>query len=161
MMVFEGVNDIGVCPADLESQEALETSLIAGYCQIATRVYTRGMLVFAATITPFGAAGVGPGHQTPNVTADANPADGFEASAAPTPYSHPVRERTRQRINDWIRTSGVFDFVVDFDKVLRDPKNPSRLAKEYDSGDHLHPNETAFHAMADAFPVDILRQVEE
>ena len=75
-----------------------------------------------------------------------------------SPYSHPTREVTRQHINAWIRNQGAkfFDAVVDFDAVLRDPKDISFLASQYDSGDHLHPNERAFEALASYFPIDVL-----
>ncbi|KAF8425296.1 hypothetical protein EV426DRAFT_716427 [Tirmania nivea] len=56
------------------------------------------------------------------------------------PYSNAEMEKTRQRVNQWIRTSGRFDAVVDFDKILRNPKNGSMLADEYNTGDYLHPN---------------------
>jgi lysophospholipase L1-like esterase len=56
-------------------------------------------------------------------------------------------------LNDWIRTAGVFDAVVDFDAVLRDPARPGRLRAGFDSGDHLHPGDAGYRAMAEA--VDI------
>ena len=62
-------------------------------------------------------------------------------------------ERIRQQVNDWIRTSGAFDAVVDFDKLTRDPQDPTRMAAEYDSGDHLHPSDAGYAAMADAIPI--------
>lgn len=54
VMIFHGVNDIGVCPADSTAQERLAAQLIAAYHQIAMRVHARGIPIFAATITPFG-----------------------------------------------------------------------------------------------------------
>jgi lysophospholipase L1-like esterase len=56
----------------------------------------------------------------------------------------------RQTVNAWIRTSGQFDAVVDFDVVTRDPERPERLRPEFDSGDHIHPNDAGNAAMADA-----------
>lgn len=59
-------------------------------------------------------------------------------------------EAKRQALNDWIRTSGEFDAVIDFDAALQDPTNPLRLRPEFDSGDHLHPNDAGYEVMAEA-----------
>jgi lysophospholipase L1-like esterase len=67
-------------------------------------------------------------------------------------------EADRVALNNWIRTSGVFDGVADFDAALRDPAQPSRLLKERDKGDGLHPSPAGFRAMADAVPLNALRQ---
>jgi lysophospholipase L1-like esterase len=66
-----------------------------------------------------------------------------------------VMELKRQAINRWIRTSGAYDAVIDFDEVLRDPAHPTRLAPDYDSGDHVHPNDRGYRAMADAIDVKL------
>lgn len=58
-------------------------------------------------------------------------------------------ESVRQAVNQWIRTGGVFDAVIDFDALTRDPANPKRLRAEFDSGDHVHPNDAGNQAMAD------------
>lgn len=134
-MIFEGVNDIGVADPDPATQRAIGDSLIAGYIQIAERIHAQGIPFFAATITPFG-----------------TPAG---SNSSVQPYSNPVREQTRQRINAWIRSSGVFDAVIDFDRIVRDPADPAVLAPQYDSGDHLHPNVAGYQAIADAFPLEI------
>jgi lysophospholipase L1-like esterase len=59
-------------------------------------------------------------------------------------------------VNAWIRSSGTFDAVVDFDQAVRDPADPRRVLAAYDSGDHLHPNDAGYQAMADAVPLDEL-----
>jgi lysophospholipase L1-like esterase len=59
-------------------------------------------------------------------------------------------ESTRQALNDFIRTGGVFDAVVDFDKVIRDPADPLKMRADFDCGDHLHPNDAGYQAMANA-----------
>lgn len=140
-MIFQGVNDIGMTPPDPKSQTAVEKRLIGGYIQVATRLKAAGIVVFIATITPFGVR---------------NEAD-EDSDTDTTEYSHPVREVTRQRINAWIRSHSpaVFDAIIDFDAVLRDPEDSSVLAREYDSGDHLHPNESAFQALANSFPLEV------
>ena len=56
----------------------------------------------------------------------------------------------RQQLNGWLRTAGLFDAVVDFDAVLRDPRRPQRMRAEFDSGDHLHPGDAGYQAMAAA-----------
>ncbi|KAF5861447.1 hypothetical protein ETB97_012926 [Aspergillus alliaceus] len=136
-IVFEGVNDIGVADTDPASQEKIGDKLIASYQQIVTRLHAAQIPVFGATITPFGAPGNASNTQ---------------------PYSDPEREKTRQRINEWIRTNGLFDAVLDFDRVLRDPEAPSRLKSEYNSGDYLHPNAAGYQALADYFPLGLFEE---
>lgn len=65
-------------------------------------------------------------------------------------YDHPDREAARRTVNDWIRTSGEFDAVLDLESAVRDPRHPARLLPEYDSGDHLHLNARGYHALANA-----------
>ncbi|KAJ5245815.1 hypothetical protein N7468_000798 [Penicillium chermesinum] len=138
VMLFEGVNDIGVAAPDRESQLYVGDQLMVAYQQIATRVHAAGLPLYGATITPFG---------TPS------------SSNYTQPYSSLEREKTRQRVNTFIRTSGVFDAVIDFDQAVRDPAEPSHLLAIYDSGDHLHPNEAGYHALADYFPLDVFNRV--
>ena len=61
-----------------------------------------------------------------------------------------AKEEARQTVNQWIRSSGEYDAIIDFDQVLRDPSNPTQLRREYDSGDHLHPNDEGYRKMAEA-----------
>src|SRR5690606_4228880 len=82
---------------------------------------------------------------------------GATITALGSGYSGGSREQTRQRVNQWIRTSGTFDLVVDFDQILRNPSNQAQLAQQYNSGDGLHPNVAGFQAIADNFPLDIFR----
>ncbi|KAL9620931.1 MAG: hypothetical protein Q9160_004584 [Pyrenula sp. 1 TL-2023] len=138
-MLFEGVNDIGSAATDAATQAAIGGALIQAYGQIISRVHAVGIPIFAATITPFSA----PANQS-----------------SIQPYSNPERERTRQRINDWIKTSGRFDAVVDFDAIVRDPYAPSQLDPRYNSGDYLHPNVAGYQKIADNFPLDIFQQFE-
>ncbi|KAF2996011.1 hypothetical protein E8E13_001677 [Curvularia kusanoi] len=132
-MIFEGVNDIGTAAATKAAQDAVYESLVQAYQQMVTLIHAHGIPVFGATITPFSAPS--------NFTGQ--------------PYSSPVREVTRQKINDFIRNSGTFDAVADFDKFLADPKIPSQLAPQYDSGDYLHPGPVGYQHLADEFPVEI------
>ena len=68
-----------------------------------------------------------------------------------------IREQNRQTVNQWIRTSGIFDAVIDFDAVTRDPANPSFFLPAYDSGDHLHPNDTGYQAMGNAIDLNLIK----
>lgn len=135
VMIFHGINDIGTTDPDTASQKAIGDRLIQAYKQIISRVHAFGIPIFCSTITPFTA-----------------PDSSIQS------YTAATREQTRQRINNWLRTSSAFDYVVDFDAVLRDPSNPSFLDATYNSGDYLHPNVKAFNAMARAFPLDIFLQ---
>jgi lysophospholipase L1-like esterase len=131
------VNDIGTADPSPSVQQSVGDALIAAYHQFATRAHAAGLPIFISTITPF---------SEPNFANDTQP------------YSNPERERTRQRINTFIRTSGVFDAVVDFDDVVRDETNPAMLAPMFNSGDFLHPSVEGYQAMADAFPVEVFEK---
>jgi lysophospholipase L1-like esterase len=100
-------------------------TLQAGWLQLIARARMRGLQVIGATLTP------------------------FEGQA----YYTAARDAVRQRANAWIRTSGAWDAVADFDAVLRDPARPTRLLPAYDGGDHLHPNDAGYEAMAKAIPL--------
>ncbi|GAA2818649.1 SGNH/GDSL hydrolase family protein [Kribbella solani] len=97
--------------------------LIAIHRQFIRRAHQAGLKVIGATLTPYEGAG----------------------------YYTPEGEADRQALNTWIRTSGEYDGVVDFDKATRDPAAPSKFLPAYDAGDHLHPNAAGFKAMAAAF----------
>jgi lysophospholipase L1-like esterase len=133
--VFEGVNDLGTADPTDEAQTAVGDRLILAYEQIITRLHAAGIAVFGATITPMS----GPGQV----------------------YGEPARETQRQRVNKWIRTSGRFDAVIDFDKAVRDPKNGTMLRPEYDTGDYLHLNPTGYKAMADAVDLSLFKKFED
>ncbi|WP_245657908.1 SGNH/GDSL hydrolase family protein [Herbidospora mongoliensis] len=132
LLVFEGVNDIGTAEAGEAAQNQVAADLIAAYEQIIVRARAQDIRVYGATITPFGAN---------------------------TPYDDPagLREATRQKVNRWIRISGRFDTVVDFDEVTRDPAEPRRLLPAYDTGDHLHLNPAGYRAIADSVPAGLFR----
>ena len=136
-MIFEGVNDIGVAADTTDAQSLIGDQVISAFKQISARVHAAGIPIFAATITPFGA---------PNNTIP--------------PYSSPRREVTRQRVNDWIKSGGAFDAVVDFAQILQNPAGPSQLDPRYNSGDYLHPNDAGYQRLADEFPLSIFSQFE-
>lgn len=132
LIVFEGVNDIGTAAATEPAQKAVADDLIAGYEQIITRAHAQGMKVYGATLLPFG---------------------GNEGYDDPTGH----REAARQWVNNWTRTSGTFDSVIDFDKVTRDPTNPRQLLPAVDVGDHLHLNPEGYRKLAEAVPAKLFR----
>ena len=75
----------------------------------------------------------------------------------PGVYYNAEAEAKRQAVNHWIRTGKAYDAVIDFDKALRDPGEPTRLRAAYDSGDNLHPNDAGYKAMADAIDLSLFR----
>lgn len=132
VIVLLGVNDLGHPGIDAPASEEVSAGdLIAGFRQLIARAHQRGMKIFGATIMPFAGDTFG--------------------------FFTPGREAERQAVNDWIRTSGEYDGVIDFDAVMRDPAEPDRLRPEFDSGDHLHPNDAGAAALANAIPLRLLR----
>jgi lysophospholipase L1-like esterase len=134
VIVLLGINDIGWPggPFAPDERPATLDELTAAYRQLVAASHVRGVRVTAGTLPP------------------------FEDALAGTPYAghySPAKERLRQQLNDWIRTAGAFDAVVDFDAVLRDPAGPGRMRAAFDSGDHLHPGDAGYRAMAGAIDI--------
>ena len=71
-------------------------------------------------------------------------------------YYNPEKEKTRQAVNQWIRESKEFDGVIDFDALARDPQRPSHIRAAFDSGDHLHPGDAGYQAMANSIDLGLL-----
>ncbi|MFD7860750.1 SGNH/GDSL hydrolase family protein [Streptomyces sp. NPDC057682] len=132
LLVLLGVNDLGhpgtVAPL---SERVTAQDLIDAHRQLVARAHDRGLKAYGGTILPFKGDTLG--------------------------FYSAENEAARQTFNRWLRTSGVYDGVVDFDRALRDPADPQRLLAAYDSGDHLHPNDAGARAMADAVPLKLLR----
>lgn len=131
VVMMMGINDIGWPDSGFAPDDAPMTAarLTEGYRQLAEAARLRGVRIVGGTIAP------------------------YEGSLHGTPLSghyNPAKDAVRREVNRWIRESGVFDAVVDFDAVLRDPAHPARLLPAYDSGDNLHPNDAGYQAMAQA-----------
>ena len=71
-------------------------------------------------------------------------------------YYNEEKEAKRQAVNEWIRTSGAFDGVIDFDAVVTRSGEPNARSAEYDKGDHLHPNDAGYKAMGEAVDLGLL-----
>ena len=123
LVVLEGINDLGL-PGYLRrpAEEVGGKALIGALRQLIARAHAQRLKIYGATLTPFEGSG--------------------------EPYYSPSGEAQREVVNAWIRSSGEFDAILDFDRLLRDPDHPGRLLPAYDGGDHLHPNDAGYAAMA-------------
>jgi lysophospholipase L1-like esterase len=132
LVVLLGLNDIAqtgvVAPP---SEEVSAEDVIAGLLQMIERAHQRGIVVYGCTILPFQNSLIDPGFYTPE------------------------KEAKREEVNHWIRTSGAYDAVIDFDKVVRDPTHPKRILPAFDSGDHTHPNDAGYNAMGQAIDLNL------
>jgi lysophospholipase L1-like esterase len=126
VIVLEGINDIGQSFRN-PAQAVNAAQLIQGYRQLIARAHLKGLMIIGATLTPYEGAGY---------------------------YSEPG-EMDRQTLNDFIRNSGEFDGVIDFDMATRDPANPRRFFPAYNSGDNLHPNDAGYRAMANSIDLSL------
>jgi lysophospholipase L1-like esterase len=142
LIILESINDIGwphmkprlpngTVLKDLPFTHEVVSAeeLIMGLKQIIDRAHQHGIRVFGATLTPYQGAD----------------------------YYSDDGEAERQAVNQWIRTSGAFDGVIDFDAAVRDPNHPAQFREGYHSGDHLHPSAIGYKAMADAVDLTLLR----
>ena len=139
VVVLLGINDIS-WPGTAFAPRALRPSLeelTSGYTQLIAQARSRGVRVVGATLTPF--EGALPGTPLAN-------------------YYQPEKDALRQQLNAWIRASGQFDAVLDFDAWARDPAHPLRLLPAYDSGDHLHPGDAGNRALAEKIDLSLLLQ---
>ncbi|WP_058189055.1 SGNH/GDSL hydrolase family protein [Terracidiphilus gabretensis] len=130
VIVLEGINDIG----GLHNPNRPEYKLTAedleqGLAQLVARAHEHGIKVFGATLTPYKGAG----------------------------YFTEKGEAIRKAVNQWILTGGVFDGAIDFDKATSDPANPLMFAPQYDSGDHLHPKDAGYAAMANSIDLGLFQ----
>lgn len=136
VILFEGINDLGNQNKYLQGTAVSAEQIIGGYQQLIDRGRNAGLAVIGATLTPAGDVFAGAWQYGPF-------------------FSTPLSNADRNTINDWIRTSGAFDAVLDFDQTIADPAWPEHMQSRYDTGDHLHPNNAGMAAMADT--VDLSR----
>lgn len=131
VVVLMGINDIGWPGSAFAPDEPPMTAprMIAAYRQLIAQARARNIRIIGATLPPFEGALHG------------TPFDGY--------YS-PAKDNVRRAINQWIKDSGEFDAVTNLDAALRDPQHPARLLPRYDSGDHLHPGDAGYQAIAAA-----------
>jgi lysophospholipase L1-like esterase len=134
VIMLEGINDIGFsqdpdsgCTAPNTDVSAAQ--IIAGDRHIIAAAHAAGLKIFGATLTP------------------------FQGSA----YYSAAGEAKREAVNQWFRTSHTFDGVIDFDQAVRDPASPEQILPAYDSGDHLHPNDAGYQAMANTINLAMFR----
>jgi lysophospholipase L1-like esterase len=116
------------------SETVTVDQVIQGYKQLIERAHAKGLKIFGCTL---------------------NPVQGFLIPGAPFPIFSPANEIKRQAVNVWIRSPGNYDAVIDFDRVLRDPSQPARMIPALDSGDHAHPSDAGYKALADSINLSL------
>ena len=132
LLILEGINDIGrgLGGAVTPLLGITADDVIGAHRQMIERAHAHGIKAIGATLTP------------------------YEGAA----YFSEKGEIVRAALNSWIRTSGMYDEVIDFDAVTRDPAHPAKFKAEFDSGDHLHPNDAGYKAMADSIDLGLFRK---
>jgi lysophospholipase L1-like esterase len=128
LIILEGINDIGGSRG-ADGATSVANNLIAAFGQMIDSAHAKGIRVYGATLLPFGGS--------------------F--------YDSPDHQAAWKQVNEWIRSSGRFDAVIDLEAAMRDPTNPSRLLPAADTGDHLHPNETGHRMMAEAVDLTLFK----
>jgi lysophospholipase L1-like esterase len=141
VIVFEGINDLGLSHVNMtgpaaerfknlaSGPEVTTESLMAGYRQLIERAHERGLKIIGATITPYQGA----------------------------MYYSAEGETIREAVNTWIRTGHAFDGVIDFDAVIRDPAHPAQMKDGFHMGDHLHGSDAGYEAMAKAINLSLFK----
>jgi lysophospholipase L1-like esterase len=132
VILLEGINDIGTggfaFPGTTGPAPEMRSAadIVVGYQQLIARARSHSppVKIFGATLTPFEGTFAG--------------------------YYTPEKDRVRMEVNEWIRSSGMFDAVVDFEKAIQDPDNPGRMLERFDSGDKLHPGDAGYLRMAES-----------
>jgi lysophospholipase L1-like esterase len=137
VIVLEGNND-WLIPGLIGNPAEVVTvaQIVQGYRQLIVRAHALGLRIYGGTLTPV-AGYPFPGFWTPDL------------------------EANRQAVNQWIRTSHAYDAYIDFDKVVRDPSDRTRLLPAYDSGDHLHPTDAGYRIMAEAIDLSLFGDHDE
>jgi lysophospholipase L1-like esterase len=126
LIILEGVNDIGQAVDSITAMQ-IAGDLIKAYTLMIDKAHARGILVYGATILPFGKS--------------------F--------YDNSFRQKARDMVNTWIRTSGRFDAVIDFDKIMHDPNDSTLIKPGLHTGDFLHPNEEGYKTMGETIDLKL------
>ena len=131
IILFEGINDIGMSGKSVFGDYPIieADDIVAGYRQIIARAHAKGIKVIIGTLMPFKGSG----------------------------YYSPEKDQIRLAVNNWIRSSKEFDGIVDFDAIIRDPGDPLKVKTEFDSGDHIHPNDAGYTVMGDGIDLTLFR----
>jgi lysophospholipase L1-like esterase len=131
VLALPGVTHVVVMEGinDIGAAQAAVEDLIAAHRQLIERAHARGLRIYGATLTP------------------------YEGAA----YFTQEGEAKRKALNQWIRTSGMYDRVIDFEAVVRDPNAPTKIRPEFDSGDHLHPNDAGYTAMGESVDLSLFK----
>jgi len=133
VIVLEGINDLGHPGSSAPMSETVSAEdIIAGLKQMIERAHEHGIKIFGATLTPF---------------------EGTTIQG----YFSAEKETKRKAVNEWIRTGKAFDGVIDFDKAARDPGHPDRMLPVNDGGDHLHPGDAGYKAMAESIDLSLFK----
>jgi lysophospholipase L1-like esterase len=128
LIILESINDIGHLARPTGPEDVIDAAQLEfGLRQMIDAAHAHGIKVYGATLTPYAGAN----------------------------YDSDKGEQIRGQVNDWIRSSGVFDGVIDFDKMTRDPANPTRFLPADDSGDHLHPGDDGYKAMGGGIDLNL------
>src|SRR5262249_51547328 len=138
VVIFFGINDIGFPGSPIEPRGMVRAAdqILEGYRQLIARARLRSIKVIGSPLTPFENAFAGRPNQG---------------------YFSPDKEMKRQAVNRWIKSSGAFDDLIDFERAIADPAHPTAIASAYDSGDHLHPNDAGYRAMGESIDLKVFR----
>ncbi|KYF90062.1 hypothetical protein BE17_49775 [Sorangium cellulosum] len=131
VLVLIGINDIGMAGFVGPAEAATADQMIDGLESLADKARAKGVKAFVGTLMPF--------------------------EEAFPPYYTPEGDAVRQEVNAWIRGNTSYDGVIDFEAAVRDPEQPTKILASFDSGDHLHPNDAGYEAMANAVPLSIFK----
>lgn len=128
VIILEGINDIGAIEK-AEDAEKTSHELIAAYKEMIAKAHEQGLFVYGATILPF----------------------------AKSFYDNDFRQAARDIVNDWIRNSGYFDGVIDFDRIMRNPEDTVVIQTDLHDGDFLHPNELGYKTMGEYIDLNLFK----
>jgi lysophospholipase L1-like esterase len=128
LIILEGINDIGGIRSS-EDVPFMVKCLIDAYSSMIDKAHAKGIKVYGATILPF----------------------------AKSFYDKDFRQLARDQVNEWIRKSGRFDAVIDFDKIMQNPDAPATILSDMHDGDFLHPNQAGYKRMGESIDLNLFK----